>query len=109
MPLFYHNQNAKLRESNQYSEHDIKLSCRMKKCCLCLRNGCSFVSSKCEAELACKGGARLMDLPHDGSESRELDMFPIFELPLVKMKVEEGHRFTTEHVESMEGEMCLVE
>jgi hypothetical protein len=52
---------------------------------------------------------RLMDLPHDGSESRELDMFPIFELPLVKMKVEEGHRFTTEHVESMEGEMCLVE
>jgi hypothetical protein len=35
-------------------------------------------------------------------------MSPIFELPLVKMKVEEGHRFTTEHVESMEGEVCWV-
>jgi hypothetical protein len=52
---------------------------------------------------------RLMDLPHDGSESRELDMSPIFQLPVMKLKVGEGHRFTNGRVESMEGEMCLVE
>jgi hypothetical protein len=52
---------------------------------------------------------RLMDLPHDGSESRELDMSPIFELLVMKLKVEEGHRFTNGHVESREEEMCLVD
>ena len=35
-------------------------------------------------------------------------MSPTFELPVLKVKVEEGHRFTNEHMESMEGEMCLV-